>query len=439
MKRLYKTFALVLCAALININAAVAGDQYYKFNSNDIKVIGTDLKNNEIVSLNIFFKGGSSLLTESNAGIEELTLNVMLEGSKEYPRQKLYEELIPLGTQINNSSNYDYSVISMKCLRKYFAQSFAILASLLQNPLLEESEIKKAQDNMVASIKNTTDNPDKYIWQLVNNSLFKGHPYSNYTQGFLNTLPNMKRDDLVQWHKKLLDSNRILVTCAGNMPSSELKNYMGKYFNFFHKGDYKDVDVPDYKTSPQINFEQRNIPNSFVICKFQSPNLKSDDYPAFNLVLEILGERLKQKVRTEQGLAYSISAGKSIYKSNFGSIHFSTPKPETVLGIVADEINKMKTDLVTMRSIQDSVNLFYTYNFLNQQSNSSLSTRIGLYEILSKGYDYESNIMEKVKNTTPQEIKDAANKYLKNFHIGIIAKSSEAADSEVFKKFIEIK
>ena len=439
MKILSAFLLLLVFLLVIRGETLNAKEQYNDFiTKNNIRVIGKELKTNEIIAFDMFFKGGSSLLNSSNAGIEALTLNVLLEGSKEYPKQKLYEELIPMGTEITSRNNYDYSVISMKCLKKYFEKSLLILASLLKDPLFEEKEIKNAKEAMLAEIKRDLDNPSKYIWQLVNNSLFKDHPYRNYPNGLLNTIPQLERGDLMNWHKKMFDTSRILMTYAGDLEQNVLKQYLEKHFDFFHKGDYKETEVPDYSRQTQINFEQREIPSSHVICKFQCPNMKDDDYPALSLTLALLSQNLKQRVRTDEGLAYSIYSNASIYRTNFASIYFSSPKPDEVLKLVRDEINKLKNEFLPEKFIKDNVNLFYTYHFLSQQSNSGLAASMGIHQILSKGYNYDFVIMEKVKKVTASDIKNVANKYLKGFHIGIISPLKDIKDAEIFKEFIQI-
>lgn len=440
MKILLNLLIISLLILLFTGQTINAKEQYNDFvTKNNIRVIGKELKTNEIIALNIFFKGGSTLLNTSNAGIEALTLNVLLEGSKEYPKQKLYEELIPMGTEIINRSNYDYSVISIKCLKKYFEKSLLILASLLKEPLFEEKEITHAKDVMLADIKREIDNPDKYIWQLVNNSLFKDHPYRNYPNGLLNTIPQFKREDLINWHKKMQDTSRILITYAGDLSPDLLKQYLEKSFDFVHNENYTESKTPDYSKQTGINFEHREIPTSHVICKFQCPNMKNDDYPALTLALEIFSQNLKLRVRTNEGLAYSIYSNASIYRTNFASIYFSSPKPEEVLKIVLEEINTLKTELLPDKFIKDNVNLFYTYHFLSQQSNAGLAASMGIHQILSKGYDYDYEIMEKVKKVSASEIKEKANKYLKYFHIGIISPLKDIQNAQIFKEMVNIK
>ena len=64
------------------------------------------------VAAGLFIKGGSRNITASNAGVENLMLQVATEASAAYPRERLRSELSRTGTVITSSDNYDYSVLS---------------------------------------------------------------------------------------------------------------------------------------------------------------------------------------------------------------------------------------------------------------------------------------------------------------------------------------
>ena len=406
---------------------------------NNIKVIGKEINTNEVISFNIFFKGGSSLLNASNAGIEYLTLETLLSGSSKYPKQKLYEELISMKIELDSFSDYDYSGIKVKCLKKYFDKALLILSSLLKEPVFEKSEIQKNKDEILTDIKNQMDEPEEYVHTLIAKSIFKNHPYLNSPEGLLATIPNLKRSDLLKCHKSLLDSNRLLVTFAGGLPENTIRNYMSRYFNFFHKSNYKDVELPNFNKSNQIISMKQNIPSTYVTCEFDISGMNPEEEATFTLTAEILSNKLWEKVRTEQGLAYRIGVNKSILKKSFAGISFNSSQPEDVLKIVQEEINKLKTDLLDDKYINRNKNSFFTYHFMNRATNQDMAVNMGDYELLGKGYNYDSILMENINKVNKEEIRECTKKYFRNFHIGIISPVKNIAKSSVFQEFVNIK
>ena len=88
--------------------ASLFAQNVESFEVNGLKVIFKQNTANDIVSANMYFRGGVSLLDEHQAGLENLTLIVAQKATKNYSKEKLNSELESMNSQINSGSNLDY-------------------------------------------------------------------------------------------------------------------------------------------------------------------------------------------------------------------------------------------------------------------------------------------------------------------------------------------
>jgi predicted Zn-dependent peptidase len=63
------------------------------------------------------FRGGARNITEQNAGIEEVLLDVATQGTRKYSKSQINRELSRMGTVVDSAAGYDFSVIAMRCVR----------------------------------------------------------------------------------------------------------------------------------------------------------------------------------------------------------------------------------------------------------------------------------------------------------------------------------
>jgi zinc protease len=413
--------------------ATTAKDTEHYFTSNGIEVILKKITTNDIIGLKLFLKGGSRNLTEKNAGIEKLLLNTMLEGSREFPKDKLNLEMAKIGAQVDTASFFDFSNFSMKSLGKYFDRAFYIFQTLINNPLLDAQEVELGKNKMLSEVKHSIDDPDEFVWKIVNKTYLAGHPYANDFSGELTTIPNISKADLESYKKENLVGSKMLLVIAGNYKAG-IKKDIEKYFSKIPKGNYVNTPVkPVIVEKSTVTVEDRDIPTAYIASRFSAPAPKDKDYPAMYLGLKILSEKLGDSIRTKHGLSYAVYSGSSQRQANSGYLYVTTVKPKETMELMYEEIAKAKKNLVDKKTLEGVRNLYYTQYFINLEPNLSQADTLGFNQLITGDYNNGYKLIEKFKKVTPEEIKAAMNKYVKNIHFAVIYKK-DLIDQSLFTK-----
>ena len=76
---------------------------------NGVKTIHRLVTGNEVLAVQVYFRGGTRNISEKNAGIESVLFDVASEGTKNFSKSEINRELARMGTIVDAASGYDYS------------------------------------------------------------------------------------------------------------------------------------------------------------------------------------------------------------------------------------------------------------------------------------------------------------------------------------------
>ena len=127
--------------------------------ANGLKAIHRQVTGNEVVAVQIYFRGGTRNITEKNAGVESLMFEVAQQGTKSFSKSQINREMARMGTIIDSAGGYDFSVIAMRCVRKNFDRSWELLNDIILNPLFDEKEFTLIKDQTINGLRQQDDNP----------------------------------------------------------------------------------------------------------------------------------------------------------------------------------------------------------------------------------------------------------------------------------------
>src|SRR5262249_23279079 len=207
--------------------------------ANGIKTIQRRVTANEVVAVQIYFRGGTRNINEKNAGIESLMFDVAQQGTKNFSKSQINREIARMGTVIDSGGGYDFSVFAMRCVRQNFDRSWELISDMILNPIFDEKEFTLVRDQLTSGLRQQNDNPDSQVPILSNKLLYASHPYFNPPDGTLESISRLTREDLRAHHASILQGSRMLVVVVGNVPLEDVRRKVEASFGKLAKGDYR--------------------------------------------------------------------------------------------------------------------------------------------------------------------------------------------------------
>jgi len=403
------------------VSVSLFAQDIQSFDVNGLKVIFKQNAANDIISVNMYFKGGVTNLNEKQAGLEFLTLDVALKASKNYPKDKLNADLERMNSQLSSSSNADYSSVNLLCVKQNLDESWKIFEDVILNPSFTEEDLNLERDKQISAVKQVNDNPDALLQKAVNNEFYEDHPYAIDVNGTEATLSSFKSGDLKAYHSGMLETSRMLLVVVGNTTRGELESLVKEAFGGVPKGSYVSNMPPEVETSePSLKVINRELPTNYIQGTYSAPERGTDDGYTMLIANSILRDRLWEEVRTKRSLSYAPSAFYRSSFSNYGAIYVTAVNPDTTVKVMINEVKKMKDEPISDKELQNKIRQFLTFYYLGNETNQSQANSLAFYELAGIGYDQEAEFISHVNKVTSADIQKAAQKYMKNLQFVLI-------------------
>src|SRR3954453_19442002 len=111
------------------------------FDVSGVHVILRQNTANNVVAANLYLLGGSRQVTDANAGIEPILLDVSERGTQHYPKNALRRAMSRLGSEIVVTPNADWTMFGIRSSAEVFDSTWAIFADRVMTPTFAQSEV----------------------------------------------------------------------------------------------------------------------------------------------------------------------------------------------------------------------------------------------------------------------------------------------------------
>lgn len=403
-----------------------------EFEVNGLKVLVKRREGSLTVSAGLFIRGGSRNITAENAGIEAFMLDAASEASAAFPRARMRDELSRMGTAINASENYDFSVLSLRCTRPHFDRSWEIFTDIALHPTFAKQDVALVQERLVAALRDDTDDPDTYLQRLHERIAYASHPYLNSVEGTAATIGRLTAEDLRTYHRKVLETSKLLLVVVGDVDAAKVRSLVTDSFAKLPRGTYKAEPVAQLNfEKPSVDITSRILPTNYVQGFFTAPPLNSPDIYPMRVAISILRVRVFEEVRAKRNLSYAPEAFLRSQDANIGGIYVTAVDANQSVRLMLDEITRLQKEPLDNQDIQAVVAQYLTSYYLGQETNAAQAVELAQYELLGGGWRNSTNFLQQLSAVTPADVQRVAQKYMRNIRFVVLG-DPKSIDTKIF-------
>ncbi len=388
---------------------------------NGISLYSLSAGSQEITKLEFVFKAG---MFYQPATLIASATNTMLEsGSRSYTADQISDGVDFYGSFLELQVEQDYATVTLYSLNKFLEESMKYMEEIIKYPVFPENEfrihiINKKQKNAINAQKVSVLARRKFTEALFG----KDHPYGRdvHQEDF----DRVNLEEIRTFFSKFYTYQNCTVIAAGKLPSNLLA-VLNKFIGGEKWGGkiaaIEPSPVAPLTTSQRLTYIERpDAIQSAVRVGRILFNKTHPDYFKFQ-VLNILlggyfGSRLMANIREDKGYTYGIGSG--ITNMVHGGYFFiSTEVGADVTKQTLDEIYKeirlLQTDLVSNNELETVRNYILGHFLRSVDGPFSLVEKFRSIWEYNLDYSFFDNYFQAVKSVTPSELRDLANKYLK--------------------------
>ena len=383
--------------------------------SNNLKIAYERLPHARSVSAGVWVLSGSRY--EDVSGMSHFIEHMLFKGTKTKTAREIAEKMDLTGGQLNAYTTREYTSYYALTVDKSLEDALEILSDMVINSRFSESDIELEKNVVLEEIAMYEDSPEDLVFDLLEEHAFAGNTLGRSITGTRESVKSITRNSIMEHMEKFYSPRNIVLSVAGNFNEDELLSFADKYF-----GNMKDsgFTVPEVKKplfAKGENTTIKEIEQANLAIGYECYGYDNDlRYPLIilnNAFGSSMSSRLFQRIREDEGLAYSVYSSLASYKDIGLFSIYAGLKAENLKKtekIILEETEKILKSGLTEEEIIRAKKQIAGSLILSGESVSSHMSTLGKGILLNGKVKSEAEILEKVEKVSDKDILDVAEK-----------------------------
>jgi len=309
------------------------------------------------------------------------------------------------------------SFSSFNVLVRHLDEVLDVWGSLLREPAFDPARVEVWRGQRLESLSRQSDNPARLAISKFNNLLFGDHPVG-WELGPEDLEPeDLTSEALHSVHGKIFCRDNLTLGVTGDVTWEEMRPKLERLLDGWPacEGDLEPPPPPTFSVEPGVYLFAKDLDQSTIILGKPSDVRLADNesYYAAQVGSAILGgggltSRLSRRVRTQEGLAYSVASVWTMPTRSRGIIAATTSTRagstvETIRHIaeVLGEVASAPPEAGEVSDVVDRIANGFVFNF---ETSALIVSRQMLYLSQNLPLDWLQRFLEGVQSVTPEGV-----------------------------------
>lgn len=427
---IFSLFALLVAFAETAKTLPVKAVQKYAL-SNGIEVYIRDNQINEIDALQIVVMGGAAYYPKELSGVEDLTFDMMLYGSKNYTYEQFKDTLYDLCSTGGSRASYYAGRLYLTSVRENFLKTIDVFLDGFLQPRFEQKYFDLLMQNNAQRLQEMLNDPIELGFYEADKVLSEGLNAATSSTVTPESFGNMNVELVKKHHKSLMDARRIKIVAVTGMNKDELLGALEKKLGAIPcvSAEIKMPPVEKFniKGEPLKLVHESAAGAGYIARIYPAASSISDEYYAEAIAEAIFSSNMHNVIRTKYGACYTPYCSNNGGINNIGyEIINKCTDYENIIPAMQEARDLMaKNKIITgldkkgkyifstiEAELESYKNQFITGYYSSQQRTSNLASRMVSGLILYGDPEALDNTIDEIRAVTSADIKAVFEKYV---------------------------
>ncbi|MBN2118328.1 MAG: insulinase family protein [Anaerolineales bacterium] len=399
-------------------------DIYRAVLPNGIVVLTRSNFNSPSVVVSGFFDAGALFDPDEKLGLAEYTVAALMRGTQKRTFDEIYNALESVGASLGFNTGIHKSGFNGRSLAEDLPLLFDLLAEALTAPAFPKAELERLRAQLLTGLAIRAEDTGDMASLVFDQILFKGHPYSRPEDGYPETIRNIRRNDLVKFHREHYGPRGMVIAVVGAVKPEDALRQVKRALGGWHVRAQKEApELPPLKMlkkSVSRHHRIRGKSQSDLVIGTNGPMRRDPEFMPASIGNNILGQfgmmgRIGDVVREKSGLAYyaysSMTAGLGPGSWEV-SAGVSPQNVKKASGLIVDELKRFVQEGVTADELADTKANFIGRLPLSLESNGGIANALLNIERHNLGLDYYRRYADLVNEVTAEDVLNTARKFI---------------------------
>jgi len=371
------------------------------------------------VEIALSIRAGNLNEAENQVWLADLTTNLMKEGTTSRSAQQVAQEAASMGGSVDVSVGPDITRIDGDVLSEYGPKMVTLLADVAMHPLLPANELERLKKDQIRNLAIQKSQPQPVAQEQFVKALYPNHPY-----GRIFPTEQMVQAYTIADTQKFYHDNfgaaRTHIYVAGKFDSAAVKKAITEAFSQWQHGPDPLIDIPKPVTRHEVDLIDRpGAVQSTLYIGLPTIDPSNQDYIPLQVMNAILGgsfgSRITSNIREQKGYTYSPSSQVSTrYRDAYWVQVADVTAQYTGASIkeILYEIDRLQKEAPSNAELQGIQNYLAGRFVLRNSSRAGLVGQLEFVDLHKLGEDYLNTYVQKIYAVSPQQVQQAAQKYI---------------------------
>jgi zinc protease len=385
---------------------------------------------------------GNAFEEANEVWLADLTGDLMREGTTSRTASELSREAARMGGSLSVSVGTESTTIGGDVLSEFGADYMALVADLVQNPKVPESELERLKANLSRNLAVSLSQPQQVALQKFRAVLYGEHPYGRlFPTNEL--IKGYTLDQVQRFYRATFGAGRARLYVVGNFDQTAVEASIRKAFAGWGKGTPATPTAPKPASKRVVHLIDRpGAPQSTVILGMPTIDPSSDDFIALTVMDALLGgafaSRITKNIREDKGYTYSpYSEISARYRDAYWAQNADVTTAQTgpSLTEIFAEIDRLQATPPDPKELAGIQNYLAGTYVLQNSSRGGITAQLQYIDLHGLAADYPNTYVKKVFAVTPQRVTEVARKYVQDAEATIVIVGDRKLVEEQVKPF----
>ncbi|KNG94865.1 M16 family metallopeptidase [Pseudaestuariivita atlantica] len=265
------------------------------------------------VAIELRFKGGASLDLPGKRGATNLMVGLLEEGTGEMDARDFARAAEELAASFDYDVYDDSIAISARMLTENRDEAVELFRKSIVEPRFDQESIDRVRGQVESNIRSELTDPNDIAGAAFDALAFGDHPYATDSDGTLDSVAALTRDDIVAAHQGAIARDRVYASAVGDITAEELGLILDRLVEGLPETGLPQPGPAPVNLDGGIHVVPYDVPQSVAIFGHEGFERDDPDFFAAYILNVILGgggfeSRLMDEVREKRGLTYGVGS-----------------------------------------------------------------------------------------------------------------------------------
>jgi predicted Zn-dependent peptidase len=394
------------------------------------------------VRVTLSIRSGNAFEKANEVWLADLTGDLMREGTTTRSAAQISEEAARMGGSLTIAVGPDSTTIGGDVLSEYGRQMAELVADVVRNPKLPESELARLQANLLRNLAVSLSQPQQLALQKFRAVIYGDHPYGRVFP----TEEMIKGYTLAQvqsFYKAMYGAGRSRLYVVGRFDAAAVEAAIRKAFAGWEKGAEPATVAAKPASARAVHVIDRpGAPQSTVILGTPTIDPSHADFIPMTVMDAILGgafaSRITKNIRENKGYTYSPYSEISVrYRDGYWAENAdvtTTVTGPSIKEIIA-EIDRLQAEPPSAEELTGIQNYLAGTYILQNSSRGGITNQLDYMDLHGLPPAYASTYVKQVYAVTPQQVMEMARQHIADDRATIVIVGDRKVIEEQVKGF----